>query len=235
VIVPSQEQLRRRWDMASRRTVFLASLILLCLSVTAYAEEKFPWQVSMDKYGKLSPEQQQIYLDSFFESMFFIMYGMTDPANSEALQQINGWIDCILESRETGTWSADLSWSLAEEKSAAYVLYTKVSPIICKGFEKKAGTSRRLLKIYSPEDWESWPRKTRKVYLAGFLDTIATFEMRMKENGMQNDLRGLKVLIEAIGIDGILSVAITIKSDKKSPLPWLMAESLGTVRKKLKP
>ena len=218
--------------MKTRTSALLVSLILLCLLGTALAEDKFPWQVSMDKYARLSPEQQQIYLDSFFESMFFIMYGMTDPANSEALRQINGWIDCVNESRHTGTWSADLSWSLAEDKSAAYVLYTKVSPLICKGFEKKAGTTRRLFKIYSFEDWERWSRKTKSVYLAGFLDTIATFEMRMKENGMQNDLRDLKILIEAIGIDGILSVAITIKSDKKSPLPWIMAASLGSVRKK---
>ena len=212
---------------------FLVSLILLCLAATGLAEDKFPWQVSMDKYARLSPEQQQIYLDSFFESMFFIMYGMTDPTNSEALRQINGWIDCVNESRQTGTWSADLSWSLAEDKSAAYVLYTKVSPLICKGFEKKSGTTRRLLKIYSFDDWERWSRKTKSVYLAGFLDTIATFEMRMKESGMQNDLRDLRILIEAVGIDGILSVAITIKSDKKSPLPWVMAASLGSVRKKV--
>lgn len=219
--------------MASRTNVLLSSLIFICFSATSYAEEKFPWQMGMAKYGKLSSEQQQIYLDSFFESMFFIMYRMTDPANSEALQQLNGWIDCVLESRQAGTWSADLSGSVSEDKSAAYVLYTKVSPRICRGFEKKAGTDRRLLKIYSFEDWEGWSRKTRSVYLAGFLDTVATFEMRMKENGMQNNLKDLKILIETIGIDRILSVAITITSDKKSPLPWIMAASLGSVRKKV--
>ncbi len=219
--------------MKNRTTAFLASLILFCVPEITSAGENFPWQVSPAKYAQLNPEQQQIYLDSFFESMFFIMYDMTDASNSEALRQLNGWIDCIIESRQGGTWSADLSRSHAEDTSAAYVLYTHVSPSICKGFEKKAVTTRRLLKIYSYEDWERWSRKTKTVYLAGFLDTIATVEMRMKETGMQNDLRGLKVLVEAIGIDGILSVAVTIKPEKKSPLPWLMAASLGTVRKKV--
>ena len=80
----------------SVRSILVALVVVPCLSVASVAEDKFPWQTNMRKFVKLSPDQKQIYLDSFFESMFFILYGITDANNPEALKEVNGWIDCVM-------------------------------------------------------------------------------------------------------------------------------------------
>lgn len=217
------------------RGILFALIVVPCLSVAAIAEDKFPWQMTPNKYARLTPDQKQIYLDAYFESMFFILYGLTDGSDPEALKELNGWIDCILRTRKEKAWSPDRSWSFAEDtdKAAAWVLYHKVSPLMCHGFDKNAGTNRRLLRIYKFEDWEGWVRKTKAIYLAGYLDTIATFESRLKERGMQNNLRELNLVIEGIGIEGILSVTVSIKPKGESPLPLIMAEGLRVARNKL--
>lgn len=219
----------------SVRGLLVALIAVPCLSVSAVAEDEFPWQITRYKYARLTPEQKQIYLDAYFESMFFILDGITDGNNPEVLQEFNGWIDCVIRTRKDKAWTPDRSWSFAEDmdKSAAWVLYHKVSPLMCYGFDKNAGTSRRILRIYTFEDWERWALKTKAIYLAGFLDTIATFEVRLKEKGMQNHLAELQMLVEATGIDGILAEAVKIRSESKLPLPWTMAAGVEVSRNKV--
>jgi hypothetical protein len=220
--------------LLSVRSILVALIVVPCLSVSAVAEDKFPWQATMRKFVKMTSDQKQIYLDSFFESMFFILYGITDANNPEALKEVNGWIDCVIQTRKVKNWTPDLSWALAEnmDKGAAWVLYHKVAPVICHGFDKNAGTNRRLLRIYTFEDWERWAFKTKAIYLAGFLDTMATFEDRLKEQGMQNHLAELRTLIESVGIDGILAEAVKIRSESKLPLAWTMAAGVEVARNK---
>ena len=49
-----------------------------------------------------------------------------------AIKHLNAWIDCVMETKDTATWSPDLSWTFAENlnKSASYILYNKISPLV---------------------------------------------------------------------------------------------------------
>jgi hypothetical protein len=107
------------------------------------------------------------------------------------------------------------------------------SALICKKYTKKAGTQVRTLKIYSYDDWEKWSLKDKAVYISGFVDTVASVEMRAKDAGMKNDLRDLQIVIEATGIDGILSDVMKINFERQYPLPWSIARGLGAARKRV--
>lgn len=198
-------------------------------------KSEFPWMMTAYNYDHLTPEQRKIYLNAYFETMGFILYSHLPEKDSSAMKALNAWIDCVMETKDSETWSPTLSWRFGEnlDKSAAYILYNKVSPLICKGYTKKAGTQVRTLKIYSHDDWEKWSIKDKAVYLSGYVDTAASFEMRLKDAGMKNDLRELQIVIEATGIDGILSDVMKIKFERQSTLPWSIARGLGAARKKI--
>jgi hypothetical protein len=215
-------------------TIFL---IIVCFSYGAYGKEKneFPWMMTAYKYSHLTPEQRKIYLNAYFEAMGFVLYGYCHEKDSSAVKTLNTWIDCVMETKDSETWSPNLSWTFGEnlDKSAAYILYNKVSPLICKGFTEKAGTQVRTLKIYSYDDWEKWSLKDKAVYLSGYIDTFASFEMRLKDAGMKNDLRDLQIIIEGTGIDGILSDVMKIEFERQFPLPWSISRGLGAARKRV--
>lgn len=196
---------------------------------------EFPAQITSYKHAHLTPEQRKIYLNAYFETMGFILYSFISEKDSGAIKDLNAWIDCVMETKDWETWSPELSWTFGEnlDKSAAYILYNKVSPLICKGFEKNAGTQVRTLKIYSYDDWEKWSIKDKAVYLSGCVDTVASFEMRLKDAGLKNRLRDLQIIIEATGIDGILSDVMKIEFERQLPLPWSISRGLGAARKRV--
>ena len=74
----------------SFRGILFALIVVPCFSGLAMAEDKFPWQMTTTKYASLTPDQRQIYLDAYFESMFFILYGISGGNNPEALKEANG-------------------------------------------------------------------------------------------------------------------------------------------------
>jgi hypothetical protein len=196
---------------------------------------EFPAQITSYKNAHLTPEQRKIYLNAYFETMGFILYSFISEKDSGAIKDLNAWIDCVMETKDSETWSPELCWRFGEnlDKSAAYILYNKVSPLICKGFEKNAGTQVRTLKIYSYDDWEKWSIKDKAVYLSGCVDTVASFEMRLKDAGLKNRLRDLQIVIEATGIDGILSDVMKIEFERQLPLPWSISRGLGAARKRV--
>lgn len=203
----------------------------------AHGKEKseFPWLMTPYKHAHLTLEQRQIYLNAYFETIGFILYSHLPPKDSSAMKQLNAWIDCVMETKDSGKWSPDLGWISGEnlDKSAAYILYNVVSPHICEGYTEKPGTRVRTLKIYSYDDWEKWSLKDKAVYLSGYVDTVASFQMRLRDAGMKNDVRSLLIVIEATGIDGILSDVMKIKFERQCPLPWSISRGLGAARKRV--
>lgn len=213
------------------------SLLIGCFSFVAHGKEKteFPWLMTPYKHAHLTPEQRQIYLNAYFETMGFILYSYLPRKDSSAMKQLNAWIDCVMETKDSKKWSPDLGWIFGEnlDKSAAYILYNEVSPQICEGYTEKAETRVRTLKIYSYDDWEKWSLKDKAVYLSGYVDTVASFQMRLRDAGMKNDLQDLQIVIEAIGIDGILSDVMKMKFEHQYPLPWSISRGLGAARKRV--
>ena len=187
------------------------------------------------KHGHLTPEQKKIYLYAFFETMGFILYSYLSHEDPNAMKHLNAWIDCVMETKDSATWSPDLSWTFAENlnKSASYILYNKISPLICKDYLEKAGSKVRTLKIYNYNDWENFSLKDKAVYLSGYLDTVASFQMRLKSAGKSNDLRNLEIVLEATGIEGILSDVMKTDFEQDYPLPWSISRGLGATRKRV--
>jgi len=216
-----------------RLTIFL---LIGFFSFVAHGKEKseFPWLMTPYKHAHLTPEQKQIYLNAYFETMGFILYSYYPRKDSSAMKQLNAWIDCVMKTRDSKQWSPAIGWIFGEnlDKSAAYILYNEVSPQICKGYTEKAGTRVRTLKIYSYDDWEKWSLKDKAVYLSGYIDSVASFQMRLRDAGMKNYVRDLQIVIEVTGIDGILSAVTKIKFERKYPLPWSLSRGLGTARKR---
>src|SRR3972149_9076045 len=218
------------------RTVTI-SLLIGCFSFVAHGEAKneFPWLMTSYKHAHLTPEQRQIYLNAYFETMGFILYSYLPRKDSKAMKQLNAWIDCVMETRGSEKWSPDLGWIFGKnlDKSAAYIFYNEVSPLICEGYTEKAGTQVRTLKLYNYDDWGKWSVKDKAVYLSGYVDTVASFQMRLRDAGMKNDLRDLQIVIEATGIDGILSDVMNMKFERQYPLPWSISRGLGAARKRV--
>jgi hypothetical protein len=213
------------------------SLLIGCFSFVAHGKEKneFPWLMTSYKHAHLTTEQKQIYLNAYFETMGFILYSYLDHKDSKAMKQLNAWIDCVTETKQSVNWSPDVGWLFGKnlDKSAAYVLYNEVSPLICEGYTEKAGTQVRTLKLYDYGEWEQWSIKDKAVYLSGYIDTVASFQMRLRDAGMKNDLRDLQIVIEATGIDGILSDIMKIKFERQYPLPWSVSRGLGAAHKRV--
>ena len=87
----------------------------------------------------------EISLNAFFETVGYILYSYLSHEDPNAMKHLNAWIDCVMETKDSATWSPDLSWRFAENlnKSAAYILYNKTAPLICEGHFEKAGTQAR--------------------------------------------------------------------------------------------
>jgi hypothetical protein len=187
------------------------------------------------KHAHLTPNQQNIYLNAYFETMGFILYSHSPRQDPNAMKQLNAWIDCVMETKDSDKWNPELGWMFGEnlKKSSAYVLYNIVSPPVCKDYLEKAGTQVRTLRIYSYDHWKSFSLKDKAVYLSGYLDTVASLEMRLEAAGMKNNLRDLLIVIEATGIDGILSDLMATEFEPQYPLPWSMSRGLGAARKRV--
>ncbi len=215
----------------------MISLLIVCIPFVTHGKEKseFPWLMNLYKHVHLTIEQKAIYLNAFFETTGFIFYSYLDHKDFKSMKQLNAWIDCVTETKQSVNWSPELGWLYGEnlEKSAAYVLYNKVSPLICKEYTEKAGTKVRILKLYNYGEWEKWSIKDKAVYVSGYIDTVASFQMRLREAGMKNDIRDLQILIEATGIDGILSDIMKIKFEQQYPLPWSISRGLGAAHKRV--
>jgi hypothetical protein len=213
------------------------SLLIGCFPFVAHGKDKneFPWLMTSYKHAHLTAEQKQIYLNAYFETVGFILYSYLDHKDSKATKQLNAWIDCVTETKQSVSWSPDLGWLFGKnlDKSGAYVLYNEVSPLICEGYTEKAGTQVRTLKLYNYGEWGKWSIKDKAVYLSGYIDTVASFQMRLRDAGMKNDLRDLQIVIEATGIDGILSGIMKIKFERQYPLPWSISRGLGAARKRI--
>lgn len=213
------------------------SLLIGCFPFVAHGKEKneFPWLMTSYKHAHFTTDQKQIYLNAYFETMGFILYNYLDHKDFKAMKQLNAWNDCVTETKQSVNWSPDLGWLFGKnlDKSAAYVLYNEVSPLICKEYTEKAGTQVRSLNLYNYGEWEKWSIKDKAVYLSGYIDTVASFQMRLRDAGMKNDVRDLQIVIEATGIDGILSDIMKIKFEQQYPLPWSISRGLGAAHKRV--
>jgi hypothetical protein len=213
------------------------SLLIGCFPFVAHGKEKneFPWLMTLYKHAHLTTEQKQIYLNAYFETMGFIFYSYLDHKDFKAMKQLNAWIDCVTETKQSVNWSPDVGWLSGKnlDKSAAYVLYNEVSPLICQGYTEKAGTQVRTLKLYNYGEWKKWSIKDKAVYLSGYIDTVASFQMRLRDAGVKNDLQDLQIVIEATGIDGILSDIMKIKFERQYSLPWSISRGLGVAFKRV--
>ena len=216
---------------------FLLTSVLIFNSSVVYCEDQqeFPWQMNMYKYAHLSANQKKIYLYSYFETIGFVLYSYTADRNDK--NYLSEWIDCVLKTKDSNTWTPEFGWSLGHDlkKSAAYVLYNKVSPVVCKKRSAELKSGAQVLILYNYSDWEKFSIKDKAVYLAGYLDTIASIEMRRKAAGGENDLRTLRIIIEAAGIDGILSDVLEVEFERKYPLPWSISRGLGITKMKIFP
>ena len=210
-------------------------LIFYLFTFSAYGEKRdsFPWLMTPHKHAHLTKEQEKIYLYAYFETVGFILYGHTSQSDPEQIKQTNTWIDCVNDTKNSEKWTPQYGWGLADhlDKSAAYVLYNVVSPLVCEGYFEKADSKVRVLQLFSYPEWDKWSLKDKSVYISGYLDTVVSFQMRLKEAGMQNDLRDIQILVEATGIDGVLSEVIKIKFEKQNPLPWSVSLGVGSARK----
>ncbi len=184
------------------------------------------------KHAHLNKKQEKIYLYAYFETVAFIIYG--NAPRDELGKELNTWINCV-KNTKLSNWISLLNWNFSEhlDKSAAYVLYNKVSPVVCADHLKNTDTKVRVLKLFDYNDWRKWSIKDKSVYISGYLDTVASFQIILKEQGEENDLRDLEIVIEAIGIDGILSEVVKTKFKKQHPLPWSISRGLGNARKQV--
>lgn len=196
----------------------------------------FPWQVTAIKHGDLSPEHKQIYLNAYFETMIFILYSYLDKNDPDAMKYLNGFIDCIDETNDLKQWSPKIGWIWGDDldKSAAYILYNKVTSIVCKNYLNEAvDTQAKTLRIYRYSDWEKWSNKDKTIYMSGYIDTTATFFMRMGNAGEKKDIKNLLTVIEKEGVGGVLSNIKLADLKQGNPLPWAMAYALGRTRNKV--
>lgn len=218
-----------------RRVMFF--LLIGWFSCVAHGEEKkeLPWLMTPYKHTHLNQEQKRIYLNAYFETIGFILYSYLSREDTNAMKQLNAWIDCVMETKDSEKWSPDIGWVFGKnlDKSAAYVLYNVVSPLVCDGYPERAGTQVRTLKIYSYGDWKKWSIKDKAVYLSGYVDTVMSFQMQLKDAGNKNDVRDLQIVIEATGIDGILSDVMKTDFERQHPLPWSISRGLGAARNRV--
>jgi len=212
-------------------------LFIGCFLYVSHSEEtsNFPWLMTIYKYEHLTKQQKNIYLYAYFETVGFILYGYTNQKDSSAMKTINAWIDCIMETKGSEKWSPYIGWIFGNniDKSPAYILLNQVSPIVCEGYEEKAGTKLRALTLYDYTNWENFSIKDKSVYISGYIDTAASLEMRLKDAGIKNNLRDLQIVIEATGIDGILSDVMKTQFEKNYPLPWSISRGLGAAHKRV--
>ncbi len=165
----------------------------------------FPWQTTAIKYSDLSPEQKQIYLNAYFETTGFILYNYLDKNDPNAMKHLNALIDCVGETNDLKKWSPNIGWIWGDnlDKSAAYILYNTVSPIVCEDYLDKADTQARTLKIYNYSDWKKWSKEDKTIYLSGYIDTTASFFMRLYNTGEKKDIENLITVVKTAGIDGM--------------------------------
>jgi len=220
------------------RIRFYICLVFFCFSAVSHAQTPsgFPWLMTQYKYDHLSDKQQDIYLNSFFESAGFILYSYLPHDNPDAVKTMNTWFDCVNETKDSkNKWSPWASWMSGEnlDKSPAYILYNVVSPLVCEGYEERADSELRVLRIYSYDDWLDWSIKNKAVYLAGYVDTVASFQMRMRDKGVDDDLGDLLILIEAYGIEGILSDVMNVNFETQYPLPWSISRGMGAAKRRV--
>lgn len=220
--------------------VLLISLLSLVNSAKkAEAESSFPWLMTNYKHAYLTDKQKAIYRDAFFETSAFILYGRANSKNPNRIKTLNAWINCINKLRDNPSWSPNLKWAFGEDldKSAAYVLYNSVAPMKCQPYfeyyEDTEGTTRKILRLFSYEDWEAFSLKEKAVYVSAYVDMAAVLELRKKEAGVKSSLHDIQIIIEATGIDGILDEVLKTQFEKQFPLPWSIAQGFGAARDRI--
>ena len=221
-------------NLTLRLVTFLVIGWFSCVA-TAGEKSDFPWLMTSYKYDHLNPDQKRIYLNAYFETAGFVLYGHAPREDARAMKNLNTLIDCVTETKDKEIWSPNLDWGFGKnlDKSVAYVLHNTISPLVCKEYAEKAGTKDRVLRIYTYRDWEKWSIKDKAVYVSGYLDTGASFQMRLRDAGVRNDLQDLSIVIDATGIDGILSDVMKIKFEPQYPLPWSISRGLGVARDRI--
>jgi hypothetical protein len=214
----------------------------VCFSVASFsfthpatAGDTFPWLIKTYKHSHLSDKQKAIYRDAFFETSSFLIYGHTGQVGPHQFKHLNAWTNCVLQTRNRKSWTPNLNWTFAKDldKSGAYVLYNSAAPIICKSHTEAAGKTPKFLKLFSYEDWLRFSLKEKATYVSGFVDMAATLEHRKKEFSGKSSLRDIQIVIEAIGIEGILDEVLRVKFETKFPLPWSIARGFGAARNRV--
>jgi|GEM_PF-4841454 len=76
----------------------------------------------------------------------------------------------------------------ALDKSAAYIFYNVVSPIVCEGFPGNENATPKNLELFNYGDWGKWSIKDKAVYISGYIDTVVSSQMRLRDAGVKNDL-----------------------------------------------
>lgn len=168
---------------------------------------------------------------------------MTSKDHPRAVKLYNNFVDCVLHTKNKlprdkvergGDWSPSLGWLLGEnlDKSAAWVIYNDISPMVCKDFEnKEAKKEIQTLKIFDHVNWKKFSLKEKALYVGAYVDVASALYMRRLEAGRdkraKKDLTAIQICIEAIGIDGILSEVMEVDFHETWPLPWSVAKGFG--------
>lgn len=210
----------------------LARVIIMAsagLAFNAAQAEAFPVLMNPYQYVDLSEEQREIYRDSYFETIGFLMYGYLDPADMNGAKMLNALIDCAHESRGNPVWTNYSSWILGKhvEKSGAWLLYNQITPRECAKYLDDAGTNTRLLKLRSHREWAEWSDHDRAIYLQGYLDTAAAMQMRLKAEGHPNYFDEFAELLNTMDVAQILGHVKKVEFEPQYPLPWSISRGVG--------
>ena len=209
---------------------------------------EYPNIVGNYKWTHMTPEQKRVYAVGVLEALAFNIYSIASKNNPRGIQIYNNFVDCVLQTKSKlpgdkvergGDWSPSLGWLFGEnlDKSAAWVIYNDISPLICKDFENKETKKEiQMLKIFDYPNWQKFSLKEKSLYVGAYVDVASALYMRKLEVGRseraRKDLTAIQICIEAIGIDGILSEVMEVDFHETWPLPWSVAKGFGKACRK---
>ena len=131
-----------------------------------------PWAVTATNYESLNASEQQLYLDAYLETSYFILYGMVPPGDAEKEQMLSAMAECARQTHSSDKWNVELVWRSGEllDKSAAHAYYEAVTSVVCKPFLKAL-----LAMIASPRNFillmigDRFPPGSKQFTLPGIL------------------------------------------------------------------
>jgi len=190
-----------------------------------------PWAVTATNYESLNASEQQLYLDAYLETSYFILYGMVPPGDAEKEQMLSAMAECARQTHSSDKWNVELVWRSGEllDKSAAHAYYEAVTSVVCKPFLKSpASNDSEPPQFYTVDDWRSFSARQQAIYLAGYLDTAGAFAERMAAQGSTDVPIALWPLLETMSVDQVLTFVNKQELDDRWALPRSIASGVVT-------